>query len=343
MKRMIAGTLVLVFLLSGCTSSNVPQTGELFIMSTYVTQQVYGEHADEAIRAVNELLEAYDATLSLYKEDSEISRINQNAGIAPTAVSAETFSLIQKAKQYSESSGGLFDLTVAPLSTLWGVNSENPRVPSDEEIAAALDLVDYRDVILKESEQTVYLKREGMAIDLGGIAKGFFCEKIEQIYRQYGVSSALVSIGGNIYTYEQKPDGESYRLGIRNPNDLNGSSVMGILCSHDEVVSTSGAYERYFEQDGMLYHHILDLETGFPAQSDLLSVTVICKDGGLADFLSTALYLEGSKAIASYLDSEQFQVIVIDQNNQVYISPSLNERFTITDSAFLLSEAVYSE
>ena len=182
-----------------------------------------------------------------------------------------------------------------------------------------------------------------MAIDLGGIAKGFFCEKIEEIYRQYDVSSALVSIGGNIYTYGQKPDGESYRLGIRNPNDLNGSSIMGILSSHDEVVSTSGAYERYFEQDGILYHHILDLETGFPAQSDLLSVTVICKDGGLADFLSTALYLEGRKAISSYLNSEQFQVIVIDQNNQVYISPSLKERFTITDSAFLLSEAVYSE
>ena len=340
MKRMIAGILTFVLLLSGCTSSNMQQTGELFIMSTYVTQQVYGEHADEAIHAVNELLEAYDATFSLYKEDSEINRINQNAG---TAVSEETFSLIQKAKQYSESSGGLFDLTVAPLSTLWGINSENPRVPSDEEIAAALNLVDYRDVILEESEQTVYLKREGMAIDLGGIAKGFFCEKIEEIYRQYDVSSALVSIGGNIYTYGQKPDGESYRLGIRNPNDLNGSSIMGILSSHDEVVSTSGAYERYFEQDGMLYHHILDLETGFPAQSDLLSVTVICKDGGLADFLSTTLYLEGRKAISSYLNSEQFQVIVIDQNNQVYISPSLKERFTITDSAFLLSEAVYSE
>lgn len=343
MKRMIAGALALVLLLSGCTSSNMPQTGELFIMSTYVTQQVYGEHAGEAILAVNELLGAYDATLSLYKEDSEISRINQNAGIAPTAVSGETFSLIQKAKQYSELSDGLFDLTVAPLSTLWGISSENPRVPSDEEIAVALDLVDYQNVILAESGKTVYLKRKGMAIDLGGVAKGFFCEKIEEVYRQYGVSSALVSIGGNIYTYGQKPDGESYRLGIRNPNDLNGSSVMGILSSHDEVVSTSGAYERYFEQDGILYHHILDLETGFPAESDLLSVTVICKDGGMADFLSTALYLAGSKAIESYLNDERFQVIVIDQKNQVYISPSLKERFTITDSAFLLSEASYSE
>lgn len=339
MKRMIAGVLALVFLLSGCKSSNMLQTGELFIMSTYVTQQVYGEHADEAIHAVNTLLEEYDATFSLYKEGSEINRINQNAGTTPSAVSEETFSLIQKAKQYSELSGGLFDLTVAPLSTLWGVNSKNPRVPSDEEIAAALDLVNYRDVVLDESEQTVYLKRKGMAIDLGGIAKGFFCEKIEEIYRQYGVSSALVSIGGNIYTYGQKPDGESYRLGIRNPNDLNGSSVMGILSSHDEVVATSGAYERYFEQDGILYHHILDLETGFPAESDLLSVTVICKDGGLADFLSTTLYLAGSKAIESCLDDEHFQVIVIDQNNQVYISPSLKERFTVTDSAFLLSEA----
>lgn len=180
MKRMIAGILTFVLLLSGCTSSNVQQTGELFIMSTYVTQQVYGEHADGAIHAVNALLEEYDAALSLYKEDSEINRINQNAGIAPTAVSEETFSLIQKAKQYSELSGGLFDLTVAPLSTLWGVNSENPRVPSDEEIAAALNLVDYRDVILEESEQTVYLKKEGMAIDLGGIAKGFFCEKLKR-------------------------------------------------------------------------------------------------------------------------------------------------------------------
>lgn len=339
MKRAIAAVLAVVFLLSGCKMQEIPKSGELFIMSTYVTQQVYGKQAEGAIEAVNTLLEKYDAMLSLYREDSEVSRINQNAGIAPVAVSKETFSLIQKAKQYSELSEGLFDLTVAPLSTLWAIGSENPRVPSNEAIKAALALIDYRNVELDETEQTVYLKKSGMAIDLGGVAKGFFCKKIGEIYNQYGVSSALVSIGGNIYTYCQKPDGEDYRLGIRNPNDFGGSSVMGVLSSHDEVVATSGAYERYFEQDGVRYHHILDLKTGFPSQSDLLSVTVICEDGGLADFLSTTLYLAGKNAVETYLNDDRFQVIVVDRDNRVYISPSLKERFTVTDADFVLSEA----
>lgn len=346
MKKISFALAGLLFLLSlsGCNQKeNIPVSGELFVMSTYVTQKVYGDTAQKAINEVETFLVDCEETFSLYKESSEVSKINRNAGIAPVAVSDNTFTLIQTAKRYSELSEGRFDLTIAPLSTLWAVQSENPHVPSDAEIKDALALVDYRDVILNEANKTVFLKREGMALDLGGVAKGYFCKEIARIYKSYNIRAALVSIGGNIYTYHQKPDGTDFKLGIRNPNDLKGGSFMGVLASHDEVAATSGAYERFFEQDGIFYHHILDLNTGAPSRSDLLSVTVICEDGGLADYLSTTLYLAGSEAIDTYLADDRFAVIVIDKANRVYISPSLRDRFSITDTDFVFAEALHTE
>ena len=330
----IAAVSLLLFSFFGCSQQTEPVSSTLFVMTTDVSQKVYGTNAEKAIESVENYLKESEQCLSTYLTDSEISEINAKAGIEPVQVSEDTFNLIKKAKALSEASCGHFDLTVAPLSKLWNISGEAPTVPSDEEIHEALELVDYRNVILDETDCSVYLSQKGMAIDLGGIAKGAFCSDILKIYQEYGVDSALISIGGNIYTYNPKPDGSSYKLGIRDPLSSNASSAMGVFQTHDEVIATSGAYERYFETDGVIYHHILDLSTGKPVQSDLLSVTVISEDGALADFLSTTLYLAGKESIPAYIDHEDFSVIVIDNEQNVYISPAIRDRFAITSDRY---------
>lgn len=314
-----------------------PVETQIFAMSTIISQKIYdGESKREAANEVNGKIKEIEKQLSLYIEDSDIDKINKNAGLSAVKVNDFTFELIKTAKELSEKSEGLFDITIAPLTLLWGVTSENPKVPSEAEINEVLALIDYNNIVLDEAEKTVFLSKKGMALDLGGIAKGYIVKSIKEIYEKHGVASAMVSLGGNIYTHGLKPDGAEFTLGIRNPNNINASSYMGTLKSTGDVVATTGAYERYFEEDGKIYSHILSLSTGYPVESDLLSVTVIAEDGGLADYLSTTLFIAGKDNIYSYLNRDNFSVIVIDKNNEVYISDKLKDKFEITDDTFNL-------
>lgn len=340
MKKAIATLFVLLLLplsLSGCKADETPATGDLYTMSTYVTQQVYGREKEKAIENVNTLLKSLDKKLSLFQEGSDIDRINQNAGISPVKVDDYTFALISAAKRYGEDSKGLFDITIAPITLLWGIDTDQARVPSQEEIASALPLVDSNQLILNEKEKTVFLQEKGMKIDLGGIAKGYMAAAIYEEYQKLDITAALVSIGGNICAYGTKPNGEAFTLGIRDPASKSSAAIMGKLQVTDKVLATTGAYERYFEQDGKIYHHILDPKTGYPVQSDLLSVTVISEDGGLADFLSTTLYMAGSENIEKYRNNSRFSVIVIDKENKVYISDSLKGNFELLGEGYTLA------
>ncbi|MFZ2540056.1 MAG: FAD:protein FMN transferase, partial [Oscillospiraceae bacterium] len=241
------------------------------------------------------------------------------------------------AKRYSELSQDRFDITIAPLTLLWGIDTKNARVPKQEEIDEALKLVDYENIILNESENSILLARKGMALDLGGIAKGYIVDRIKDEYQKQRITSALVSIGGNIFAYGTKPDKSLFTVGIRDPKGTTGNEILGKLTIKDKVVATTGAYERYFEQDGKKYHHILDVNTGYPYPSDLASVTIICDDGGLADFLSTTLFIAGKEHIDDYINDDRFEVIIVDNQNNVHISPSLKDGFEITNDSYTLS------
>lgn len=328
----LLGLVILVF--TGCTQKNQPFSSEAFVMSTYVTQQVYGANKEKAAENVNELLVKFEEQLSLFKEASDIGKINKNAGHSPVQVNDYTFDIIKTAKRYSELSQKRFDITIAPITLLWGIDTENARVPEQAEISKALELVSYENIKLDEQEKSVLLLKEGMALDLGGIAKGYIIDEIKSEYEKQGITSALVSIGGNVFAYGTKPDGTSFKLGIRDPNGQTSNALMGTLTVKDKTVATTGAYERNFEKNGKLYHHILDINTGYPVESDLAGVTVISADGGLADYLSTTLYIAGKENIKSYINDDRFEVIVIDKQNKVYISPSLKNSFKITNDAY---------
>lgn len=326
--------LSLLFLFNGCDNNkNTALETEIFVMDTFVTQKLYGENKKVAGDNVNNILLNIENKLSLYNDNSFVNEINKNAGIKPVTVDDYTYNLIKKGKEYSDKSNGLFDITVAPLSKLWGITSDNPRVPFEKEINLALELVNYNNIMLDDNNKTVMLKNKGMSIDLGGLAKGYLCQLIKDEYDNQGITSALVSIGGNIFVYSTKTDGDLYTLGIRDPLGSQQDIACTLKCK-DKVVATTGEYERFFEQDGKRYHHILSTKTGYPVESDLLSVTVISEDGGLADFLSTTLYIAGGKNISSYINHSDFEVIVITKDMKVYCSDSLADSVTITNENY---------
>ncbi|MEG0691614.1 MAG: FAD:protein FMN transferase, partial [Oscillospiraceae bacterium] len=201
----------------------------------------------------------------------------------------------------------------------------------------ALKVVDYKNIILNESDKSIMLAKKGMALDLGGIAKGYIVDRIKEEYQNQDITSALVSIGGNIFAYGTKPNKDLFTLGVRDPKGTTGNEILGKLKVKDKVVATTGAYERFFEKDDKIYHHILNVNTGYPVESNLAAVTIICDDGGLADYLSTTLFIAGKEHINDYINDERFEVIIVDNENKVYISPSLKDKFEITNGSYTLS------
>ncbi len=243
---------------------------------------------DKVVQRVTEI----ERRMSAFLPDSDISRIRACAGRGFAAIGEDTFRLIQKAVGFSALSDGAFDVTLRPLVELWSIGENGGRIPSDSEIAETLCLAGYRDIEIREDSFEASLKSPGQALDLGGIAKGFAADEAGRILRESGVRSAIVNFGGNILTIGEKPDGQPWKIGILNPFAARGRHLC-ILEASDEAVVTSGGSEQFFIKDGIRYHHILDPRSGRPAQSGLLSVTVVGPSSVDADALSTALFVLG--------------------------------------------------
>ena len=307
-------------------SSSEPACGVSFLMNTFVEQKWYGENARTCLDEITARLGELEQQLSLYLEESEVSKINRAAGKEPVAVSEGTYGLLKRAVSFCELSGGQFDITVAPLTLAWGITSQDPHVPAGEDIEAAKALVDYRKIRFDDENRTVMLEEAGMSIDLGGIAKGMAAGLVSEIPERYGVSGYL-SIGGNLMVRGAKPDGSAFLFGIRDPRG-SASEYLAVVELDGYTMATTGGYERYFEENGVRYHHVIDPFTGYPADTDLTSVTVISRDGTLADAMSTILFMKGSDEIIEYLDSEEYWVIAVDRDQNVVTSPGVRPRLT---------------
>lgn len=329
--RVLSLLAAVLLLVCGCRTtarqSETPVSGVQFAMDTFVEQRWYGEQAQQTYDEVLVRIRDLENRLSLYRAESEISALNAAAGKHPVSVSQDTFALLSRAKELSAESGGLFDVTIAPLTLAWNITSGEPQLPSDEEIEAAKALVDYRDLILDETACTAMLAQEGMKVDLGGIGKGMAAQAVSGVPREYG-ATGFVSIGGNIFALGDKPNGDPVTTGVRDPrgevNDILGAFAMDGL-----TMATTGDYERYFELDGVRYHHVLDPFTGYPSVTDLMSVTVISEDGVLADCLSTSIFMQGSGALERYFARDDCWVIAVTNDRQVYATPEFWEIFTV--------------
>lgn len=308
-------------------AKNKITSGTSFAMNTVIEQKWFGPAGEAAYEAVSANIHDIESTLSSHIDTSVVARINQNAGIRPVEVSEEVFALLERAKALSSASQQSFDITIAPVVELWGITGDTPKVPSEEELQLALSQLGLEELVLDAQKHTAYLPRAGMAIDLGGIAKGWSCDRLREVALKKGITSGYVSLGGNLMVIGDKPSGEPFKFGLRNPLGA-ANEFVGILTLKGKTMATTGGYERFFEEDGVRYHHVLDPRTGYPAESDLLSVSVISSDGLLADYLSTTFFVLGKEAAMAHLEDERFELVIIDAEGNVYVSPSLQPSFT---------------
>ena len=282
----------------------------------------YGERGEEAVEAAVQEVERLDALLSTGIAESEVSRINASG---EGDLSEDTKKILSEGLTIWKQTGGLFDVTIYPLMQLWGFPTGNYHVPTKEELKQTMSLVDSSKVILDGNHVTLGEKQK---MDLGGIAKGYTSNRIMEIFQEYGVTSAMVSLGGNVQTLGKKPDGTDWQVGIQNPDNVQGD-LLGAVAVQDQAVITSGGYERYFEENGQTYIHILDPRTGCPAESGLASVTIVSSNGMLADALSTSLYIMGPDEAEAYwrIYADEFDMIVMTDEGTVYVTEGILDRF----------------
>lgn len=330
MKKGMIFSLVLfctIFLCAGCRSGNAGQekeeikkdSSELFAMNTVIDLTVYAKEPSGILTEAAKQIQDYENLFSVNIETSDVAKLNC-AGGTPVQVDPATYDLIEKSIAVSERTEGLFDISVYPLVKAWGFTTEEYRVPDQKEREKTLEHVDYRRIELL-GDHTVRIP-EDMQIDLGGIAKGYVSQRLIELFRGKQVTAAVVSLGGNVQTYGKKPDGTLFHVGITDPAD--GTGVLGMIEVGEKAVITSGSYQRYFEKDGAVYHHIMDKRTGAPADSDLKSVTVISGTGESADSLATALFVMGKeKAVEFDEQNEDIQLILIDEKDEVWTSEGI--------------------
>lgn len=259
-----------------------------FLLDTIVSVRVYESDNQEMLDNAFDAIAGYENLLSRHWPESEISAINRSGG--PEQVSPDTLEVLSAALDYAGLTGGAFDPTVGPLVDLWGIGTEEARIPGREELAAALSLVDYRQV--SSVGDTVSLNLEGMELDLGGVAKGWIADRIAEQLQQEGARHILINLGGNVRVAGGKPGGADFRIGMQDPRDERGA-YMGIFSLSDGSVVSSGVYERFFEENGSRYHHILDTVSGYPVRNGLSAVTVVSDRSVDGDALSTALFVLG--------------------------------------------------
>ena len=318
MKRTLALCLTLL-LLTGCGAAQPnKETKTVYAMDTVMTLTAYGEEAltADALEEGERQIRRLDALLSTTLETSDICRVNRDK---TAAVSQETGLLLQRALEIAAMTDGDYDPTVYPLMEAWGFRSGEYHIPAQAELTALLSRVGYAQVHI---EDEVSLP-EGCGIDLGGIAKGYTAEQVLSAMADKGVESAIISLGGNVGTLGLKPDGSQWTVAVENP-DKGGDYLGTISLGAGYYAITSGAYERYFEQDGVRYHHILDPKTGCPAESGLESVTIVSQDGTLADALSTALFVKGVDEAVEFWRAHrtEFDMVLYD-GETLYVTPGL--------------------
>lgn len=286
-----------------CVSKNAVSMGTILTVKTYGENT--GTNNSTIISAVNQL----DKLISWREDGSYVSALNRNAFVN----SAQISDVVNICNKISKDSGGAFDLTIGSLSTLWGIGTENERLPDKKEIEAALEKVDYTSLKTNGAEVTC---KEGQFIDLGGVGKGYACDMIKVYLQQADVKGAVVSVGGSIVAFgNRNKKGDKWRIAVRDPRNENG--YIGTVKIDEGFVSTSGDYEKYFEKDGKRYHHLLDARTGYPAENELASVTIVCDSGILSDALSTACFLLGKEKGAELAEKYGVGAVFVDKEMNI--------------------------
>lgn len=324
-KKITALLAASALLLSGCSglSAKRDQVYTDTLFDTVVNIRIYDAADESVLKGCEELCKKYDAMFSRTNENSEISMIN-NAGGAAVEVSKETIKLIQKGIYYSEMSNGAFDITIGSVSALWDFKSDAPAVPDAAAIAEAVSHVNYKNILIRDN--TVRLLDPQAKLDVGAIAKGYIADRVRDYLEEEGIDHAMIDLGGNIVAMGSKPDGTDYNIGIQKPFDESGTPITSVKLSNKSIV-TSGIYQRYFEQDGKIYHHILDPATGSPCENSLYSVSIITDSSLTADALSTTCFLLGyEKGMNLVNQLDNVDAVFITNDNEIHYSKNFQHK-----------------
>ena len=312
-KKLTSFFIVLILIFSFCACSEKKVTKHTVSLDTIVTITCYGKNADRASDEAIKEIERIHSVFSSFDENSEIYKINENAFKEPVKMSDEVLFVIEKCLEMSKVTDGAFDITVKPLTEIWNVKAESPKVPEESKIKDALSKIGWENIEIADGY--ISFKKEGMKIDLGGAVKGYACDRAKEIITSYGIKNALLDLGGNLYALGVSESGKSWKVGIQDPSQMRGESFKTLNLSDVSCV-TSGSYERYFEENGKIYHHILDTKTGYPVDKGLISVTVVSPSSFEADMLSTAIFALGEDRINELKEKYKFQeCIVVDKQN----------------------------
>lgn len=326
---------LLVGLLSGCvfpTSKNeVSNSG--FYFNTIINITLYNTNNSKLIDDCFDIAHKYENMFSNTIPESDISKINDNAGIKSVKVNPETIELLNSAIKYCELSNGKFDITIGKLSELWNIskisqnikNDENITddsvIPKESDILALVNHINFHNIIIDSN--SVYLSDSDAKIDLGGIAKGFVADKMKEYLLENGINSAIINLGGNVLTIGSNSNGNSFNVGIQKPFNKSGEIITKISVISKSVV-TSGIYERYYKVDDVIYHHLLDSKTGYPINNNLLSVTIISDSSTEGDALSTICFSLGLDEGMNLINqTDNIEAIFITDDYELHYSDGL--------------------
>lgn len=336
-------SLLLIFSLGifvGCSKNNKssePLSQSELLMGTVVTVTLYDSNNQEILDKVFNKVKDLESILSINENGTLVDEINAEAGIKPVKVDEDTYTIVKKGIEYSKLSNGLFDISVGPIVKLWNIGLPDAKVPTQEEIDEKLPLIGYNDIELNETDRTIYLKRKGMMIDLGGIAKGYTADVISDILTEEGVKSAIIDLGGNVFTHGKKINGDDWKIGIQNPFSERGG-IVGTLTTSNKSIVTSGIYERYIEKDGVKYHHILSPYTGYPYDNEIAGITIVSDISADGDALSTSVFAMGVEEGMKFVNSiDGIDAIFVTKDNKVYITDGLRSIFNLSNSDFTLA------
>lgn len=328
--QIVFTTMIIPLLFLSCSFKKNIYTDSRISMDTVVSVSVVSRSADDASWAINQVfgeIEKLSGLLNFYSDKSELSMINKSSGKKPVKVSPETIDVIKEALSVAKMTGGAFDPTVGAITILWDFN--NRIKPDNDEIKERLKLVSYKNVVINEDKGTVYLKKQGMKIDLGGIAKGYAADMAVDILRSAGIEAALVSVAGDIRAYGLKPDKTPWMIGIRDPRPRSATdNILAALPIKDLAISTSGDYQRFFEMEGTRYHHILEPWNGMPARG-CQSVSVISDSSFMSDSLSTAVFILGVDKGMKLLDQLGYNGVIVDSRGKLHISEGIKDAIEI--------------
>ncbi len=340
--RLLTIIFSFVIILTACTpKSTEPVIVEQddFVLGTVGKIRVYAENdkaGNAAIEKAYARIVAIENTMSTAIEGSDVYHINKNAGEAAVEVKDDTLSVIKKAIDYKELTNDVFNIAIGRLIELWGIGKDWQKVPTEEEILDAKNHVDITQVEIKGNN--VMLRDPDMLIDLGGIAKGYAVDEAARVLRENGITSAFVNMGGDVYALGSKPDGTPWNVGIQDP-EVGSSGIIAKVGLSDESIVTSGDYERYFIENGVRYHHIIDPETGAPTRNELVSVTILSKKSVDGDVLSTAVFIMGLEEGIRFIEGmEGIEAVLVTKDKKMYATSGAMDRVEILDPEYQLQK-----